>query len=216
MAIHAQAAEHTLHNDDLTPPQKMPANDYPIHALLAHRWSPYCFDEQPLTRMDLNCLFEAARWSASSYNDQPWRYLVALREDAQEFAKILSCLVDMNQVWAGHAAALALGVCAKNLALSGKPNAAAQHDLGAASASLTLEAAARGIAVHQMIGILPDRASELFAVPPEFQVLTALALGYPGRTEGLPEELKLRDAASRQRKKLGEFVFRGQWGQPAK
>jgi nitroreductase len=103
----------------------------------------------------------SARWSASSHNEQPWHYLVATRANPPENERLLSCLVEGNQVWARAAPVLALGCTSLHFILNGKPNAAAEHDLGLASATLTLEATARGLSVHQMIGILPDRAREL-------------------------------------------------------
>ena len=95
---------------------------------------------------------------------------------------------------------------------NGKPNAAAVHDLGLASATLTLEATARGLFVHQMIGILPDKARELYRVPEGVQPLTGLAIGYVADPNTLPEAYRQRDLAPRQRKPLAEFVFGGQWG----
>ena len=108
-----------------------------------------------------------------------------------------------------------MGIFRKNHAKNGKPNPAAQHDLGAAAASLTVEATTRGLIVHQMIGILPDQARELFHIPEEFQALTGLAIGYPGSIESEPEELRKRDEATRTRKPLQEFVFAGDWARAA-
>ena len=89
---------------------KKAATDYPILQVLAERWSPYGFEDLPVSEADLRSLFEAARWAASSYNEQPWNYLVATREDPQEFGRLLSCLVDANQAWAKAAPVLVLGV----------------------------------------------------------------------------------------------------------
>lgn len=136
---------------------KRASNDYPIHELIANRWSPYAFDSRPVSKADVLSLFEAARWAASSYNEQPWHYLVATQDDPQEFAKLLSCLVEGNQGWAKAAPLLAISVASLNFRLNGKPNKAAIHDVGAAACSLTFEATVRGLAVHQMIGILPER-----------------------------------------------------------
>jgi hypothetical protein len=121
-------------------------------------------------------------------------------------------LVEGNQPWAKSAPVLALGCVALKFALNDMPNAAAEHDLGAASACLTLEATARGIFVHQMIGILPDRAREVYRIPDGFKALTGLAIGYLGDSNELPERYKARDFAPRQRKAQAEFVFGGQWG----
>jgi nitroreductase len=188
------------------------ATDYPIHELIASRWSPYAFADRPVAAADLQSLFEAARWAPSSYNEQPWSYLVATRDSPEEYARLLSCLVEANQAWAKAAPVLALGCTSLQFARDGRPNAAAVHDLGLASAMLVLEATARGLAVHQMIGILPDRAREIYQIPEGVQPLTGLAIGYAGDPAALPEKLRERDLVRRSRKALGTFVFGGQWG----
>ncbi|MEK7839203.1 MAG: nitroreductase family protein, partial [candidate division NC10 bacterium] len=125
---------------------KRAATEHPIQELLAIRWSPYAFDSRPMSKADVRSLFEAARWAASSYNEQPWRYLVATQDEPEEFAKLLSCLIEANQAWAKAAPLLAVSVASLNFQLNGKPNKAAIHDLGLAAGSLTLEATARGLA----------------------------------------------------------------------
>jgi nitroreductase len=188
------------------------ATDHPINDLIATRWSPYAFADRPVAKEDLLSLFEAARWAPSSYNEQPWSYLVATKEDPEEYARLLSCLVEGNQAWAKAAPVLALGCTSLQFTRNGQPNAAALHDLGLASAMLALEATARGLAVHQMIGILPDRARTLYQVPEGVQPLTGLAIGYAGDPAALPEHIRQRDAARRPRKPLAAFVFGGRWG----
>jgi nitroreductase len=194
---------------------KQATPNHPIQDLIARRWSPYAFADRPVSDDDLRSLFEAARWAASSYNEQPWRYIVATRANPDEFARLLSCLVEGNQAWARAAPVLALGCTSLNFALNGKPNAAAVHDLGLASATLTLEATARGLFVHQMIGIVPDKARQVYGIPEGVQPLTGLAIGYAADPATLPEKLRERDLAPRQRKTLREFVFGGQWGNPS-
>ncbi|HEY3968255.1 MAG TPA: nitroreductase family protein [Planctomycetaceae bacterium] len=189
--------------------------DHPVHELIAARWSPYAFSDRPVAVETLRSLFEAARWAASSYNEQPWSYLVASKEDAAGYEKVLSCLVEGNQAWAKFAPVLAIGCTSLKFSRNGNPNAAALHDLGQASAYLALEATALGLEVHQMIGILPDRAREVFQVPEGVQPLTGLAIGYLGDPKSLPEQLGSRDAAPRKRKPLAEFVFSGRWGTTA-
>jgi len=186
--------------------------DHPVHDLIARRWSPYAFADRPVSENDLRALFEAARWAPSSYNEQPWSYLVATRDQPEEFERLLSCLVEGNQAWAKFAPVLALGCTSLNFTRNGQPNAAAQHDLGLASANVVLEATARGLSVHQMIGILPDRVRELYQVPEGVRPLTGLAIGYAGDSRRLPEKLRDRDQARRPRKALAEFVFGGKWG----
>jgi nitroreductase len=186
--------------------------DHPIHELLTERWSPYAFADRPVAEDDLRSLFEAARWAASSYNEQPWSYMVATKANGAEFARVLSCLVEGNQPWAKNAPVLGIGCTSLRFALNGKPNAAAVHDLGLASASLTFEATARGLFVHQMIGILPDRARETYRIPEGVQPLTGLAIGYLGDSNALPDTYKQRDLAPRTRKPLQQIIFSGEWG----
>jgi len=191
---------------------KLATTDHPIHKLIAERWSPYAFAEKAVPLTELQSLFEAARWAPSSYNEQPWRYMVATKDDVAEFERLLSCLVEGNQAWARNAPVLALGCASLHFALNGKPNAAAIHDLGIASATLTFEATARGLHVHQMIGILPDKVRSTYAIPDDFQPLTGLAIGYAAPADTLPDKLRERDLAPRTRKPLREFVFGGEWG----
>ncbi len=158
--------------------EKKASTDYPIHELLAERWSPYGFEDRPVAQADLRSLFEAARWAASSYNEQPWSYLVATRENPVEFARLLSCLVEANQAWAKAAPVLALGVVSLRLSRNTQENRAAVHDLGLAAGNLLVEATARGLCVHQMIGILPDKARDVYQIPEHNDAWTAMAIGY--------------------------------------
>jgi nitroreductase len=195
---------------------KEATTDHPIHPLLAERWSPYAFDERPVPDAELLSLFEAARWAPSSYNEQPWSYLVATKADPEEHARLLSCLVEGNQAWAEAAPVLALGVVTRRFARNDTPNRAAVHDLGLAAGNLLVEATARGLFVHHMIGILPDRARELYAIPDGSEAWTGIAIGYRGDPQRLPEALRARDLTPRQRKPLRDFVFTGKWRQTAR
>jgi nitroreductase len=191
---------------------KQAASDCPIHDLIANRWSPYGFTDRLVPRAELRSLFEAARWAPSSYNEQPWSYIVATKENPEEFERLLSCLVEGNQAWAKRAPVLALGCTSLLFNLNQKPNAAALHDLGLASANLCFEATARGISVHQMIGIVPDKARQVYSIPEGVQPLTGLAIGYAAEPTTLSEQFRQRDLAPRKRKPLVEFVFGDQWG----
>ena len=186
--------------------------DHPIHDLLAEHWSPYAFDPRPVSAEDLASLFEASRWAASSFNEQPWRYLVATQDNLKAFDRVLSCLVEGNQAWAKSASVLVLSAVSLRFDRNGKPNRAAHHDLGLASANLVIEATSRGLHVHQMIGILPERAHQLFAVPEGFEVFTGMAIGYRSTDSSAAEALRQRDETPRSRRSLGQFVFSDEWG----
>lgn len=195
--------------------EKKSSPDYPINGLVAERWSPYAFADRPVPKADLCSLFEAARWAPSSYNEQPWSYIVATKQNPQEFQKVLSCLVEGNQAWAKAAPVLALGIVNLKFSRTGKDNRAAVHDLGLAAGNLLVEATARGLRVHQMIGILPDKAREIYEIPEGWEAWTSIAIGYLGDPANLPDHLRQREVTPRQRKPLAQFVFGGKWGTPS-
>ena len=183
---------------------------YPINELLVKRHSPYAFDpERSVEQGDLNALLEAARWTMSSYNAQPWRYVVGVKagDSSATWHKIHDCLVEGNKPWAINAPVLALGLIKTTFDHNGKPNAAAEHDLGAASAMLTIEATSRGLCVHQMIGIEADKVIATFSPGNEIKPLTALAIGYPGSPNDVPSAYAERDAAPRQRMPLERILL---------
>lgn len=185
--------------------------DIPIHETLQKRWSPYAFDpDRMVPADDLHALFEAARWMMSSYNAQPWRYIVGTRDRSPELRdRIFDVLVEGNQPWARNAPVLALGVVQHNFEHNGKPNKAAVHDLGAASAGLTIEAVSRGLAVHQMIGIDPEKARETFSLANGLEAFTGLAIGYLGDASVIPDDYAQRDRGPRERKPLSEIILVG-------
>lgn len=190
------------------------ASDHPIHDLIRHRWSPRAFADKPVAPEVLRSLFEAARWAPSSSNEQPWAFLVATK-DSPSYSKLLSTLVEFNQMWAKNAPVLAIAVSRLSFARSGQPNRNAFYDTGAAVAHLTMEASTRGLFVHQMGGFDPQKAKELFSIPADWEAIAAFVIGYPGDPQALPETLRDRELAPRTRKPLSEFVLSGAWGQPA-
>jgi len=195
--------------------QKHAPVDHPIHELLRSRWSPRAFSDKPVPPEILRSLFEAARWAPSSNNEQPWAFLVATKDDPESHARLLSTLVEFNQVWARHAPVLAIAVSALDFARTGRPNRNAFYDTGAAVADLSAEATARGLFVHQMAGFDPHKAIELFHIPPGWEPIAAFVIGYPGDAQSLPEQLRERELGARSRKPLADFVMSGSWGQPA-
>ena len=195
------------------PPLKKPAQTrVPIHELIRNRWSPRAFESRPVEPEKLCALFEAARWAASSFNAQPWSYIVATNDDPANYKKILDCFVEFNQGWAKNAPVLALSVAELKFAQNHEPNRHAFHDVGQATANLALQASALGLEIHQMAGILPDKAREIFAIPDGYEAVAGIALGYPGVPASLPEPLRKREEEPRTRKALDSFVFTGKWG----
>lgn len=186
--------------------------DYPVHKFVAKRWSPYGFSDRPVSDEDLRSIFEAVRWAPSCFNDQPWHYIIAKKDDFPEFEKMRSCLAQANQVWTQFVPVLALSIARLNFSHNNKPNRSALHDLGLAAGNLLLEATSRGLSVHQMIGILPEKVRETYGVPESFQPMTAIAIGYAGTAEHLPENYSERDLKRRPRKELKDFLFGKHWG----
>ena len=195
--------------------QKPAPTDVSLHELIRHRWSPRAFADTNVDPEVLLSLFEAARWAPSSNNEQPWAYLVATKDDPENFAKMLSTLVEFNQGWAKNAPVLAMSVAHLKFARDGKPNAVAQHDVGSATSQLTLEANSRGVLVHQMAGFDADKARQVFRIPDDWQPMAAIAIGYPGDPASLPQPLRDRELGPRSRKPLTELVMSGTWGRPA-
>lgn len=192
--------------------------DHSVLEAIANRWSPYRFQPQEVEDEKLTRCLEAARWAASSFNDQPWSWIVAQRQDSEAFQRMLGCLMEANQGWAANAGALILTVTRPSFAYNNKPNRVALHDLGQAAAHLSLQAAAVGLQIHQMAGINLSLIRQVYEIPEGHEPQTAIAIGYPDMSEPSDEiakELAKRDAGTRKRNALGEQVFAGKWGTKA-
>jgi len=187
---------------------------YPIHELIAERWSPRAFADRDVEREKLGSLLEAARWAASCFNEQPWSFFVAPRDRTEDFERLASCLVEGN-AWAKSAPVLMLSVAKLAFDRNGKPNRHALHDVGLAAANLTLQAQALGLSVHQMAGFHVGRAREVLAIPDGFEPVAMIAIGYRGDPDSLPDPLKERELTPRLRKQLDAFVFGSGWESPA-
>lgn len=207
--LHRRAeAAHLIDNME-----KPASSAHPIHEVLTRRWSPRAFDPRPVPHKVLSSIFEAARWAASSMNEQPWTYIVGVRdEDPDQFERLADTLFPGN-AWARNAPVLALSVAKKTFSANGQPNRVAIHDVGAASAGLVFQAMTEGLFVHQMGGFDAEKARQTFHIPDGYEPVAMLALGYPGNPEKLDEKLKEREMKARTRKPIHEFVFRGMWGE---
>ncbi len=198
-------------------PVKVAVTDHPILTPIAARFSPYAFEPRTIEKAKLLSCLEAARWAASSFNEQPWSFIIALREDKAEFAKMLACLGEPNQEWAKDAGALILTVVCKTFTRNGTPNRVAEHDLGQAAANLAIQATDEGMQVHQMAGVNLTQIRQAYNVPATHEPMTAIAIGYAADPDtAANKELASRDTVARSRKPLSEWVFTGGWKQSAK
>jgi nitroreductase len=131
---------------------KKPApTQFPINELIRDRWSPRAFENKSVSPEILHSLFEAARWAPSSNNEQPWAYIVATQGDKAGYEKLLGTLVEFNASWAKSAPVLAIVVSNLWFSKNDTPNRNAHYDTGAATAMLSVEATAHGVAVHQIL-----------------------------------------------------------------
>ena len=196
--------------------QKAADPDHDILDLFTRRWSPRAFADRPVEPDKIRRMLEAARWTMSSYNEQPWRYVVASRhEDPDAYEQLLGCLAEGNQSWAKNAPVLMMAFYKKTFSRNDRENRCAPHDVGAASAAMTFQATEMDLYVHQMAGIQKDVARETYDVPDDFEPMTGLAVGYLGDPEMLSEKMESAERSPRSRKSVDAFVFGGDWDTPS-
>ena len=186
----------------------------PIHDLLARRWSPRAFAEQPVESDKLASLFEAARWAPSSSNEQPWRFVVATKDDQAAYDRLLACLLEGNRKWAFRAPVLLVSVARMQFEDDGKPNRHAFHDTGMALENLLLQVTALGLVAHPMAGFNVEQARADLKIPAGFEPVAMVAVGYPGEPALLPDYLQQREATPRERTPVSGFVYAGSWDAP--
>jgi len=173
----------------------------PLLDLLARRWSPRDFDPRPVDPAVLRSIFEAARSSFSCFNEQPWRFIVATKEDPKDYERIFDCLVPKNQAWAKDAWVLGISFGKKTFSHNDSPNRYNLHDAGAALMCMAMQATAHGLYIHGMGGYDPARALSL-GVPDGYEPGAAFAIGHLREGVAMPE---------RNRKPLTDVVFGPGW-----
>ena len=189
-----------------------------INAILAQRWSGRAFDPlKPVTRAQIVAILEAARWAASCYNDQPWRFFVWDRNrNAANWQKAFDCLGEWNQKWVINAPVLMLSCAGSIFEKTGKPNRWGQHDTGAAAQNLYLQATELGLVAHPMGGFDAEQARAKFNIPAPYTCMAMIAVGHPAAPESLDGEYHDLEIAPRERKPLTEIFFDDSWGVPVK
>lgn len=183
--------------------------------LVANRWSPRSFTEDDISNAQLTRLLDAAKHAPSSYNLQPWHFIIGRKSDAGDYQKLFDALMEPNKDWAKLAPVLMLTVT-KTHQGDGNPNYYAFHDVGLAMGNLLAQATYEGLAVHQMGGYFASKARENLNIPDGYDPVAMVAIGYQGPPNQLPENLQqVESAESSPRKDLKEFVYKGEWGQTA-
>ena len=187
-----------------------------INDLIAKRWSGRAFDPaRQVGDTDIVSLLEAARWAPSCYGDQPWRYIVCnKRTNPEAWGHALACLSENNRSWAGQAPLLMLSIADNFMARDGRANRWGQHDTGAASMNLCLQATGLGLMVHQMGGFDANAARRRFYIPVQCTPMAMLAVGYQLSEESIAPDIRERELQPRSRRPLTELFYNGVWNVP--
>jgi nitroreductase len=183
--------------------------EHPILDLIKNRKSTRAFSPQPIEPERIASLFEATRWAPSSTNEQPWVFIYATREQPTFWNQLFSCLNEGNQIWAKDAPLLILSLARKNFSRFSGTNGYAMYDLGGANSFLSLQAVELGLQVRQMAGFHREQTIDLLNIPEQYEIGVFIAVGYPGDPQTLPEKLKMRELAPRERFLQQEFVMTG-------
>jgi len=175
--------------------------DIKTDPIFYRRFSPRSFIKKDISKDDLHALFDAARWAASSYNEQPWRFLIGRKNQSSNYDLLLSCLNKNNQKWADQAPVLILTIAKKTFSKDESPNRHALHDLGLAMGNFSIQACKFGIMIHQMAGFDIGKARSLFQLKEDFEPVSIVAIGYTdevksGRNRKPLDEIILNDDAS--------------------
>lgn|SRR5687768_14693033 len=178
----------------------------PILEVIQKRRSRRAYSDKMVEPEKIHSLFEAARWAPSSLNEQPWFYVYATR-DQPLWARIFEAVKEGNKIWARNAPLLICSMARKNFIRIESANPSAKYDLGAANAFLSLQAAHLGLNVHQMAGFDHPTLIGNLGIPDRYEPVIVMAIGYPGDVESLPENLKAREIAPRERYVKQEFVM---------
>ncbi|HKA45720.1 MAG TPA: nitroreductase family protein [Burkholderiales bacterium] len=196
--------------------EKKASTNVPINDLMTRRWSSRAYDpNRPVSREKLAVLLQAGRWAPSCNGDEPWRYLIWDRaRDPEGWQKAFDSLSENNRKWVKNVPLLMLSCAGSIFGATGKPNRWGQHDTGAASCCMALQAVELGLMVHQMGGFDADKARASFNIPAEYTPMAMIAVGYQTDADILDEETKKKELAPRARKPIEERFFEGGWGRP--
>ena len=185
---------------------KIANTDFPIHNIIARRWSARAFSTKTVEKSKLLSILEAARWAPSSRNEQPWRYIVFTDDNPEKLEKARSVLLEINN-YAKLAPILICAITKKTYSDNGVYNKLHFHDLGAANENMFLESFNQDLIMHEMGGFDREKAREVFSIPDEYEIGIMIAIGYQDSHEILPERFKDKINSPRERKPLSEIAF---------
>ncbi len=186
-----------------------------LNELLKNRYSPRAFSSKAIEEEKVKSLFDAAKWAPSSMNEQPWRFIIARKDDVIKHSQLVNILKEQNQTWAKNAPLLVLVVAKLTHELNGRENHYALYDSASAAAHLTFQAAHLGLYIRQMGGFDKAKAKEVYQIPDGYEPVTVLAIGYKGNLEEFPEDIQKFEKSVRIRKELDEILFEGKFGEPS-
>lgn len=184
-----------------------------LHPIIQNRWSPRAFDtNQAIDQSSLTALLEAAQWAPSCMNEQPWRFIVCLKDQhPQAWARLLACIAEKNQPWAANAPLLIAAIAINHFNHNQQPNRWAAYDTGAACLNLSLQATALGLVCHQMGGFDQAKLAQDFDLPKDCTPMTVIAVGYQAEADCLNAEFQQRELADRSRAALEQRFYFGRW-----
>lgn len=180
--------------------------NHPIDPLFIKRHSPRAIADMPLEKEKLMSLFEAARWAPSSYNNQPWRYVYAFK-GSEAWAGLQNLLVPQNRLWTIHAPVIIVALSHNLFSYNKQPSRTHSFDAGAACENLALQATNMGLVVHAMEGFDYHGVRAYLSIPETYTVEAMVVVGYPGKVEDLPQDLRKGDLELTQRMAVEDFAF---------
>jgi nitroreductase len=190
---------------------KVAKTNFPIHSLIAQRWSARAFSTKSVEKSKLLSILEAARWAPSSRNEQPWRYIVFTNDNTEKLDIARSVLLEINN-YAKLAPILICAITKKYYSDNGIYNKLHFHDLGAANENMFLESFNQGLIMHEMGGFDREKARKVFSIPDDFEIGVMIAIGYQDSHDILPERYREKAFSPRERKSLSEIAFFEQLG----
>ena len=180
--------------------------------LIGDDWEPTAFSARLVETEKLRCLLESANRTPSYLNQPSWHFMIATKDDSDEYERLVSCLSEVNVEWARRAPVLMLSVVALHSASNEGKNTHAFRDAAHAVSNLVLRAKAMGLAAQQMAGFDAEKVRERFQIPSGFAPATAIALGY---AIDVGASVVAQEPDGRGTRPLESFVFTGGWGRPS-